>query len=694
MSKCYVVELVNVYLHIMKDVLYAYPSLKPELSKDWQRLTRLVTQRGLHFFTVDLPAMGKHLDRCVTMGLYKVSGLPGASRVSGTVPIPKLFRGLYLQIFTKDGRLKETIDDEAYFFLRQLLFGAKKVSLDCSEEATRREVESFISTDGSLPDPGPFWLKDLVEEHDIPTRGFAADGGHREGRTTTLQGVSTEDPQAASKPEKASKENLNLWAMLDTVSSLVALTLGHFDPDKSEFRHGPGAASDLRVGENRYRFDSWPDRLDHVFPWADCCFSNYWSWADHLILDQNRGGVSRPGDQFKHDCDVGDPLVPMSKLCAVKKTMEKPRLIAAEPHYHMWCQQNVRHFMYSQTEESWIGQFIKFDDQTQNQELCVRGSIDGLIVTLDLSDASNRISCRHVEKFFRANVGLLLALRASRTRYVEERYTSQEGSVVDLRMYATMGNATTFPVQSLIFLGCALTACLVDRGVKPREIWDSPDKIQSLVGQVSVFGDDIVLPKEHAGTLIKLLELLEFKVNINKSFMEGNFRESCGVDCFRGENISPVYYHGPYEGTPASYASTIEVSNNFYRRFLVNTSEYLRSTIERFRIPLVPYGSGYLGWESFVSPSESQYTFKCRWNRDLQRKEYWIPCIIAQNPRAPIEDDSALLQFFTEHPDPSIQWEGGVAGRSVQKIKHRWVPVSDLSRSPCTQSEATPPDYA
>lgn len=643
MSKSYVDELLGVYESVFRDISYAHPSLLSELDKDQLRLTRLVRERGLPFLTVDLPALGKHLDRCLSEGTYKVSGLPGSSRVSGTVPIPKFLRGLYLRIFESDGRLKEVPDVEAIFFVRQVLYLAKELPIQCSQDAVRTEVRTFFETDRLLPSPGDFWSQGDVKDEECQAtyQGFAQDTWYSSRLNT-------------------SSADENLLVMLDHVSSVISTTLGFYKPEEWNFKHGPGVVSNRKTGENRYRFVSWPDRLESAYPISDCGFHNYTSWAANTSV----------GDLICSDEQIG-------KLIDVPKTFTKPRLISAEPSEHMWCQQNIWHFMKTRVEKSWIGEFVKFNDQTYNQNLCIRGSTDGSLATIDLSAASDRVSCRCVGQFFRANLRLLLGFRATRTRFIRQLQLSDEAEVVELNKYSTMGNATTFPVETLIFLGIALTACLVTDGVKTLTI----KRLEEYIGQVSVFGDDIIVPRECVGTLIRLLEVLDFKVNLGKSYSDGKFRESCGIDCFAGQAITPAKYHGPYKGTPESYASIVSVSNNFYLRFLVNTSNYLQSTIERFRTPLVPMDSGYLGRKSFVRPTECHLrSFRSRWNSDLQKTEWLVPCVSARSSKHPIQDDSALLQFFTEQPDPHVMWESGVASRPKLIIRLRWVGIDSLHR--------------
>lgn len=643
MSNRYVRELLRVYDRLVKDVLYAYPSMNLDLSKDLSRLTRLTEQRGLPFLMVDLPALSKHLDRCLAEGQYKVSGLPGASRVSRTIPIPKLFRGLYLLIFESDGRLKEHIDDQALLLLRQLLLVAKKAKVECTLEATRETVRRFIDTDDSLPEPGPYWSNtEALASEEMGFTGF------------------TSDPHflARCSDRLLQVDYQRLLSTLDIVSSLLSIDLGVYEPLDWCFRHGPGVVSNLRTGEDRYRFASWSERLETVFPYCDCAFHNLASWAAN----------PQPA---RHDESL-------SKLAAVPKTLSKPRLIASEPQENMWCQQNMRDYMYTRTRRSVLSNFVRFNDQSLNQQLARRGSVDGSLATLDLSDASDRVSCRCVGQFFRSNLSLLRGLRASRTRCLSiPSSLLGEERVIELRKYSTMGNATTFPVESLIFLGIALAGCFYIDGYQPKTI----DEFKAYAGKVSIFGDDIIVPVECASVVMCLLEILDFKVNSSKTYLTGRFRESCGVECFAGIDVSPAYWHGFYNGTPESYSSIVETANNLYKRFMVETSRYLGSTIEGFRTPLIAMDSGVLGFKTFVSPSECHNSFKRRWNSDLQIAEAWIPVLSGRSELSPMNNDSALLQFFTEQPDPQTMWESGVRGRPVLKLRHRYVDCATFERS-------------
>jgi len=88
-----------------------------------------------------------------------------------------------------------------------------------------------------------------------------------------------------------------------------------------------------------------------------------------------------------------------------------------------------------------------------------------------------------------------------------------------------MGSGITFPLETLIFWGIG-KACA------------------SLTGHdslVSVYGDDIICRRGNAALFIEVLRYCGFKVNTEKSFLFGPFRESCGEDWWAGDRVVPIY---------------------------------------------------------------------------------------------------------------------------------------------------------
>lgn len=636
MSKSHAGETVLVYEALFEDIIYALPHLKASLKRDLDRLRQSSRERGIHLFVVGLPLLGKHFDRCLSRGFYNAPGLPLSKRQSGVVEIPKFLGGLFLEIFGKTGCLRDDYSVLAIRFVRQILYLAKKLPLPFSEDALRTSVSDLFRIDASLPTPERFWSLDDPSDCEarISFRGFSKSLYYAD-RATNGSDVSS-DPSVSA-----------VLAMMDKVSILLNSALGHYRPEDWSFRHGPGAISQDTGPLNKYHWYGWSDRLESVYPFADCGFHNYSSWADQM-------------------CPPGDNYFPVSRLVAVPKTYEKPRLIAAEPSEHQWCQQNIWHYFSVRVQKTWIGDFIRFTDQSLNQALCTLGSSDGTLCTVDLSSASDRVSCHAVGNLFRTNLSLLQALRASRTSYLRQSIISDEPDGLLLKKFSTMGSACTFPVESLMFLTVAVSVALLQRRLQP-----SVENVTSLSGKVAVFGDDIIVPTDCRDLLQRSLEVLNFEVNQAKTYSEGFFRESCGVDCYKGECVTPIYWQGPCNGRPESVASTVDVANNFYKSFYIVTSQYLASTTP----PLI--GTVHADSDSFGFISRVGTWFpQKRWNKALQRFEVRGLCVSTACKTLEPEDDTALHQYFTEDPDPLSEWHAGTRLRPKLQLKFGWVDSS------------------
>lgn len=627
MSKRYVKELSCVAERLVRDAEHAFPTLRKEFERDLIRLRRLADSRGIPFFTVDLPAVAKHLDRCLATGEYKRSELPCARSVSGRVVIPVFLRGLYLLVFDESGSLLDDPSIEAIFFLRQILCFAKKAEIECPQRAKDREVQSFVELDLSLPEPSQFWSGGSESLCSVPE--------------TSFRSFSERDPDL-----------VEILGSLDVVSGILVSSLGPYDPSDWRHRHGPGAISEVTRPTNKYIWRNWSDRLEFCYPIADCGYHNYSSWA-------GRADVTEVGS-----------FDPSSRLICVPKTYTRPRLIAAEPSEHQWCQQNIWHYFCSQARGSWIDEFCRFRDQTLNQDLCLRGSRSGNLGTLDLSSASDCVTTQAVEALFRVNPTLLRCLASSRT----QRVKLPCGRMHELRKFATMGSAVTFPVESLLFLAVAITSVLASRrqAVNARTI-------KSLVGQVAVFGDDIVIPVDSWDLVHRLLKCLHFNVNTNKSYGTGRFRESCGVDAFHGQVVTPVYWKGPCTRKPTSVATNVAVHRNLVKRYLMHTAAYVASTLAAGR--QLPYVTAEVGVVSLYSRTGSSDLsgLRTRWNSSLQREEVRVMCFESTCRKDPVSDDSAVFQFFTESPSPQNLWRSGVPQRPILRIKDGWVPCTDIT---------------
>lgn len=111
-------------------------------------------------------------------------------------------------------------------------------------------------------------------------------------------------------------------------------------------------------------------------------------------------------------------------------------------------------------------------------------------------------------------------------------------SQLNTTMFATMGNPITFPLQTLIFYAF-LQAC--------TELFSEQDGHLSLDDLTfpSSFGDDGIVDSRVMGVVEHFAGLLNWKLNRDKSFSDGAFRESCGGDFYSGRYCRPFMPKAP-----------------------------------------------------------------------------------------------------------------------------------------------------
>lgn len=216
-----------------------------------------------------------------------------------------------------------------------------------------------------------------------------------------------------------------------------------------------------------------------------------------------------------------DRVVAGNKLSFVPKNVDTSRTICIEPSLNMFAQLGFAAVLSDRLKD-----LYSIDLSTQpdiNRELARQGSLSGNLCTIDLESASDTISLRMIEQNLPSDVVRWLKLLRSP---VCETPRGQ----VELRMVSTMGNGFTFPLQTAIFSSVVLAAKRFLGRPRTRAGTDW-----------SVFGDDIITHRTDVGAVLSLLRILGFTVNPLKSFFEGPFRESCGSDYFRGQDVRGVY---------------------------------------------------------------------------------------------------------------------------------------------------------
>lgn len=644
MMKSYVTMLQGLYTAIFSDLAVQFPSIRNEFIRDHTRIRSTIEARGSSYCTIDLPDQGKHFDKC--LAAQRLTPFPGPnsrSWIRGGV-VPKLFRGLHLRVFDFNGSLRQDADVSAIKALRQLYYVAKKLKMECKHERTWKSVRSFVTIDRGLRLPTLSWSGTEVLSG-TAERLFLRDGLVSDDSLLPLFDDDTCNRHI--ERDTSSTPSYGFIECVQSVADIVSSSFGWFDPSEWRAKHGPGAVSDLRGKGvlSKYSFPYWPDKLENSFPSSLLAFANFGFWAENLS-DPGQCGLSL------HE--------PPSSLVAVPKTQKSPRLIASEPVAHQWCQQIILSFLSDRLRTGLLRNTVHIRDQSYNRSSAREASITGSHATIDLSDASDRLSCWTVERMLRGNTSLLDALHSSRTRWVSNKIDHKSPEYIILRKFACMGSACTFPIQSIIFAICAISSLIYARGLRPTE-----KNILRLGSEVQVYGDDIIIPVDGVELLQGLLGFLQLKVNPHKTHSIGRFRESCGLDAFMGNDVTPVYASTyPERARPESVISCVEVSNNFFKKGYCSVATWMKSIVLDvipFGIPSLATDSGAFGWK--FGYAGDIWPHKMRWNKHLHVHEAKVLRPKVRTTKLPDHSPRSLLQFFTEEPDPTILWESGVPSR-------------------------------
>ena len=641
----------GLYEAMFSDIVARCPDLNKECSRDYNRLLSAVDQMGVRFMFDVLPAFGKHFDKCLANGRLVKSGLAHFGPYRHDVMVPRLFKGLLLRVFDEFGCLRSDPDKQAIRDVRQLCSAVKRFRVDCPDSSVWKQTDEFYRIDGEVVPGSLNW-----------NRGHFDPDGARDLQLGDHLPHGPE-PSPLFGDEGSTPPDIALAARLSAVqrtADLVCAEFGRFNPVDWGARHGPGAVSDLKSGEYKYSFPTWPEKLERNFPMSLYGFANEGHWAESV----------RSGEIQRSFLDHEPP----ARLIAVPKSFSGPRLIASEPVAHQWCQQIIRDFLMSRVSFTSLSEAVDFRSQRKNQELARAASLTGSHSTIDLSSASDRISCWVVERMFRRLPDLLECFYSVRTRWIYQDIDKKSPKHHMLEKFSTMGSALTFPVQTIVFACIAIGTLLCERG-KPVTYAN----IAMAAKEVQVFGDDIIVPIDCHGSVLEVLSHLRLKVNPDKTFSTGKFRESCGYDAYDGDDVSKVSVMTvPVVSKPESVLSSIDVHNNFLARGWYLTAKYVKKAVDslkRFAFRWVHPDLGAIGWHSLFG--ERDKGLKTRWNANLQREEVLVTRSLGSSGKTPVDSDSMVLQYFTEVKGLPVSREerlGKSPLRGPLRLRWAWEP--------------------
>lgn len=272
----------------------------------------------------------------------------------------------------------------------------------------------------------------------------------------------------------------------------VVKLIGFGPPPTLLGRLGPGATVSDRSGRTTvlHKFSSVPSltprAFSFMFPW--------------LGTEWGKASASR-GDVIN--------WVRGNSFFTVPKSALTRRSCAKEPSLNVYFQLGLG----SELRKRLKRQGIDLDNgQEVHRIYAQQASHDGCFSTIDLSSASDTVS----EALVKA---LLPSSWYNHLADLRSPFTRVKGKWHRLEKFSSMGNGFTFELETVIFLAICMSAM----------------QGHAIPGvNLLTYGDDIIVPTSFTREVLACLRFCGFTPNQEKTYVDGNFRESCGGDYFAG----------------------------------------------------------------------------------------------------------------------------------------------------------------
>lgn len=481
-------------------------------TNDLATLADRTKAEGLGFLTKTLPRMGKAIQAAL---LGRRLSIPCFRTMHGTV-LPHFLKGLLSRCFTADGYVREDIEIVCLNDLVQFCFLFYKLEVPYESKTEQNTIIKFVQTDAGLPDSYSHLGEPLLRDD---------------------------------------------ARVLQVARRLISAVVRPLDPRCITPRHGPGAVATGERPYDKYAFKRIYRSVEAVYPLANYFYLSPWHLIDTFATYEKAEKLDSP----------------VAKVMLVPKDSRGPRLISCEPLEVQFVQQGLGSEVVKCIESHpFTRGHVNFTDQEVNQKLALKGSVDGSWATLDMKDASDRVSLALVKELFggTALLPFLLGTRSTHTKL-------PNGEIVGLRKFAPMGSALCFPVEALCFWALAVACVYVYCGASLR---------LALRG-IYVYGDDVVVRKGYENALLQHFHYYSLKFNESKCCTTGNFRESCGVDAFKGVIITPIKIRRLPPSSKSDgkgFTSAVSLRNALFQRGYYRASTYVQEHVESL-FGQVPY---------------------------------------------------------------------------------------------------------
>ena len=376
------------------------------------------------------------------------------------------------------------------------------------------------------------------------------------------------------------------------------------DDDRNGFAFGPKFSSGATFDDRKFilpqdKMSSRPTSTSEAYT----VIEPFWSktlWY--------RGIASEHPNRSSPRFILGD------RFTMVPKSAETHRGICVGPSLNVTHQLSVGKYIRSRLSAHGIDLTY---GQSLHQRLAERASLKLDLATIDLSSASDTVASKLVEMILPSDwFWLLDSLRCKYTR-IDKKWRK-------LEKFSAMGNGYTFELETLLFYTLGLTVAEV---------------LCHNIDILTVYGDDIIIDKGIAGSMVTALRFFGFIPNSKKTFIDDTpFRESCGGDYYRGTNVRGYYL----ENFPTEPIDYVKLANgirrmanpdlaafgdlNRYKRAWLRVISRMPTNVSRCR------GPSHYG-DICVHDDEA------RWSIKYKRGEKYISTL------QPIFDDSATTSY-------------------------------------------------
>lgn len=149
------------YAALYKDAVRWIPELnRKAISWDQTQLIRLASNRGRHYYNIDLPEFGKVFEASLENGHLVPHTVPGFARLKtkrGRDGRPRLFWAFLSRVFKYDGSLRDNPCTNSIFMIRQLCYLFKKIEGDCSESKLYTAIGDLYTVENAMDTPSLNW---------------------------------------------------------------------------------------------------------------------------------------------------------------------------------------------------------------------------------------------------------------------------------------------------------------------------------------------------------------------------------------------------------------------------------------------------------------------------------------------------------------------------------------------------------